>query len=35
VKQVWRAGDRRNAESSYILIGWLNRSFPSLRQLRQ
>jgi hypothetical protein len=25
---VWQAGDRQTAESSYILIGWLNRLFP-------
>jgi len=24
---VWRAGDRQNAESSYILTGWLTGPF--------
>jgi len=25
---VWLAGDRQNIESSYILTGWFDRSFP-------
>jgi hypothetical protein len=27
VPSLWRAGYRHDAESSYILTGWLNRLF--------